>query len=188
MAKENIEIPNLFNPMMLWTDLGMRAWETTLSSSQNIHDGIDRLSRANASPEASETAVAPIEAISEEPAPPWPTFPDLSLFWQMQRFTMELMTQGWQQWMNTLGSLASLGAGRSFAETARQNPMLNAMQEVLLRNSDEADATRAPPNASSSRSNGGERERHAHDREHAIGAAKRRSRAGRTTKANSRSR
>jgi hypothetical protein len=99
MAKENIETPNLFNPMILWTDLGMRAWETTLSSSQNISDGVDRLSRANASPEASETAVAPIETISEEPAPAWPAFPDLSLFWQMQRFTMELMTQGWQQWM-----------------------------------------------------------------------------------------
>jgi len=184
MAKENTEIPNLFNPIMLWTDLGMRAWETTLSSSQNINDGIDRLSRANASPEASETAVAPIDTISEESAPAWPAFPDLSLFWQTQRFTMELMTQGWQQWMNTLGSLASLGAGRSFAETARQNPMLNAMQEVLLRSSDETDATPAGTNASSSR------ERHAHDRKHAIGASKanRRSRAGRTTKANSRSR
>jgi hypothetical protein len=146
MAKDNIETPNLFNSMMLWTDMGMRALETTLSSSQKISDGLDRLGRANASPEASETAV-PIETISEEPAPVLPAYPDLSLFWQMQRFTMELMTQGWQQWMNTLGSLASLGAGRSFAETARQNPMLNAMQEVLLRGTDEMDATRAKPSA-----------------------------------------
>ena len=42
MAKENIETPNLFNPMMLWTDMGRRALEMTLSSSQNIGDGIDR--------------------------------------------------------------------------------------------------------------------------------------------------
>jgi hypothetical protein len=178
---DNIETPNLFNPMMLWTDLGMRAWETTLSSSQNISDGIDRLSRAGASPEASETAVAPIETISEEPAPALPAFPDLSLFWQMQRFTMELMTQGWQQWINTLGSLASLGAGRSFAETARQNPMLNAMQEVLLQRSDETDATHARPTAPRT-SDGRKRERHTDDVEHAVAAAetKRRSRASRT--------
>ena len=48
MAKENIETPNLFNPMMLWTDMGRRALEMTLSSSQNIGDGIDRLSRKRA--------------------------------------------------------------------------------------------------------------------------------------------
>jgi hypothetical protein len=180
MAKDNIETPNLFNPMMLWTDLGMRAWETTLSSSQNISDGIDRLSRAGASPEASETAVAPIETISEEPAPALPAIPDLSVFWQMQRFTMELMAQGWQQWINTLGSLALLGAGRTFAETARQNPMLNAMQEVLLQRSDETDAAR--PTVPSRTSDGRKRERHADDLEHAVAAAetKRRSRASRT--------
>jgi hypothetical protein len=186
MGKDNVETPNLFNPMMFWTDLGMRALETTLSSSQNIGDGIDRLSRANASPEASETAVAPIETTSEEPAPALPAFPGLSLFWQMQRFTTEMMTQGWQQWINTLGSLASLGAGRTFAETARQNPMLNAMQEVLIR-TDSTDAAR--PNASSRTSDRRKRERHAADVEHAVAAAEtKRRRAGRTTKARSRSR
>jgi hypothetical protein len=137
MAKENIETPNLFNPMMLWTEMGRRALEMTLPSSQNIGDGIDWLSRANASPEASETAVASLETISQEPAPGLPVFPDLNLFWQMQRTTIELMTQGWQQWMYALGTLAPLGAGRAFAETARLNPMLNAMQEVLLRSTDE---------------------------------------------------
>ena len=130
---KDIETPNLFNPMMLWTDMGMRALEMTLSSSQNIGDGIDRLSRAGASPEASETAVAPIE----EPAPALPAFPDLNLFWQMQRATIELMTQGWQQWMNAIGMFGLLGGGGAFAETARQNPMLNAMQEVLRRSTDE---------------------------------------------------
>ncbi len=189
MAKD-IETPNLFNPMMLWTDMGMRALEMTLSSSQNISDGIDRLSRANASPEASEAAVAPIETISQEPAPALPAFPDLNLFWQMQRSTIDLMTQGWQQWMNTFGTLASLGAGRSFAETARQNPMLNAMQEMLLRSTDETAVTRARPSASSRPPAGRKRERHADEIEHAFGAAetKRRSRAGRAKpKARSRS-
>jgi hypothetical protein len=107
MAKE-IETPNLFNPMMFWTDLGMRAVEMTLSSSQNIGEGIDRVSRANASE-------APIETIRRELAPVLPAFPDLDLFWQMPRFPPELMIQGWQQWMNTFGPLASLGAGRSLA-------------------------------------------------------------------------
>jgi hypothetical protein len=111
MAKE-IETPNLFNPMMLWTDLGMRAMEMTLSSSQKMADGIDRVSRANASPQASETARARIETIRQEPAPALPAFPDPDLFWQMQRFTTEWMIQGWQQWMNAFGSLASLGGRR----------------------------------------------------------------------------
>jgi hypothetical protein len=149
MAKENIETPNLFNPMMLWTDMGMRALEMTLSSSQNISEGIDRLSRAGASPEASEAVVAPIDTIGQEPAPTLPAFPDLNLFWQMQRTTIELMTQGWQQWMYALGTLAPLGAGRAFAETARLNPMLNAMQEVLLRSTDET-ATRPKARSRSS--------------------------------------
>lgn len=188
MAKD-IETPNLFNPMMLWTDLGMRALEMTLSSSQNIGDGIDRLSRAGASPEASEAAAVPIATISQEPAPALPAFPGLNLFLQMQRTTLDLMTQGWQQWMNTLGTLASLGAGRSFTETARENPMLNAMHEVLLRSTDadEKAATRARPNTSSRPSAGQKRERHADEMEHAFGAAERRSRAGRAkSKARSR--
>jgi len=189
MAKD-IETPHLFNPMMLWTDLGMRALEMTLSSSQNIGDGIDRLSRAGASPEASEAAVNPIATSSEEPAPAWPAFPDLNFVLQMQRTTLDLMTQGWQQWMNTFGTLASFGAGRSFAETARQNPMLNAMQEMLLRNTDETSATRAAPNVYSRAPAARKREEDADEKEHAVGAAeaKRRSRTGRAKpKARSRS-
>jgi len=180
MAKD-IETPNLFNPMMLWTDLGMRALEMTLSSSQNIGDGIDRLSRAGASPEATEAVVAPIATISQEPAPALPSFLDPNFFLQMQRTTWDLMTQGWQQWMNTFGTLASLGAGHSFAETARQNPMLNAMQEMLLRSTDETAATRARSNVSPRSVVGMKRERHAGEIEHPSGAAeaKRRSRSGR---------
>jgi hypothetical protein len=170
MAKD-IETPNLFNPMMLWTDMGMRALEMTLSSSQNIGDGIDRLSRAGASPEASEAVVAPIATISQEPAPAFPVFPDLNLFWQMQRTGFDLMTQGWQQWMNTFGTLASLGAGHSFAESARQNPMLNAMHEMLVRSTDETADTRARTSASSRPPAGAKRERHADEIEHAFGAA-----------------
>jgi hypothetical protein len=99
----------------------------------------------------------------------------------MHRSAIELMSQGWQQWMNTFGTLVSLGAGRSFAETARQNPMLNAMQEMLLRSSDDTATARARPDVSSRPSAGGKRERHADEIEHAFGAAetKRRSRAAR---------
>jgi len=176
MAKD-IETPNLFNPMMFWTDMGMRALEKTLSSSQNISDGIDRLSRAGASPEASEAVVAPIATASQEPAPAFPAIPDLNLFLQMQRTTVDLMTQGWQQWMNMFGTLASFGAGRSFAETARQNPMLNAMQEMLRTAADETTGNQVRTHASSRSPVGGKRERHADETEHAVGAeTKRRSR------------
>jgi hypothetical protein len=178
MAKD-IETPNLFNPMMLWTDMGMRALEMTLSSSQNISDGIDRLSRAGASREASEAVVAPIDTISQKPLPTLPAFPDLNFVLQMQRSTLDLMTQGWQQWMNTLGTLTSLGAGRSFAETARQNPMLNAMQEMLLRSTDEMAVTRQRADPSARPPAGSKRERNGDENEHAVGAAetKRSSRA-----------
>ncbi|NPC56580.1 hypothetical protein [Caenimonas soli] len=148
MAKD-LDIPNSFNPVMLWTDLGMRTLEMTLSSSQNISDGLDRLARAGASPEASEVAVAPSIAVSQAPVAATPGL-GLNLAAQMQRTTFDLMTQGWLQWMDTVGALVSLGAGRSFGETARQNPLLHAMQEVLQSGSaDETAVTRVRPNGPS---------------------------------------
>ena len=130
MAKD-IETPNLFNPMMLWADMGMRAVEMTLSSPPTTGDGIDRPSRTGG------RKAAPVETVSQDPARALPAFPDLSLFLQMQRATFDLMTQGWQQWMNTFVTLSSFGMGHSFAETARQNPMLNAMQGLLMQAADE---------------------------------------------------
>jgi hypothetical protein len=181
MSKE-LESPNLFNPMMLWTDLGMRALEVTLASSQNISDGVDRLARAGASPEAnlevltsSTNVSAPAEDSATVAAPP-----GFAFVAQMQRTTLDLMTQGWQNWMSTLGALVSLGAGRTFGETVvRQNPLLNAMRESIQSGHEaQAAITHA---ASSSRHAGRQRERQADATEHGHAAAepKRRSRSSR---------
>jgi hypothetical protein len=97
----------------------------------------------------------------------------------MQRTSFELITQAWQQWMNTFATLASLGAGRSFGETvARQNPWLSAMREGLANVS-----TQAPPGSSSGEQGSRRRESHAEAKptEHAVAKAEpqRRSRGGR---------
>ena len=126
----NLDSPKIFNPMMLWTDLGLRALETTLASSQNVSDGLDRLTRAGANADATEQAESSDNTTSMPDGQV--ALPGLELAGQMQRATFELMTQAWQQWLSTLGTLASLGAGRSFNETVTsQNPWLNAMRQGL---------------------------------------------------------
>ena len=177
MAKD-LNPPNLFNPLMLWTDLGMRALEMTLSSSQNIGEGLDRLTRAGG--EASEEAATAVATRGQSGA--LAATPGLALAAQMQRTTFDLMTQAWQQWMNTLGALASFGAGRSIRETARENPLLNAMQEGFQFASTAGEAASTQARSSSSRQQGGrQRERQADEMEHAFSAAepKRRSRGNR---------
>lgn len=183
----NLDSTNLFNPVMLWTDVGMRALEMTLSSSQNIGEGLDRLARAgaDASVETIEAAELPRALRSDKLEASSP----LALVAQMQQATFELMTNAWQQWMNTFAALASMGAGRTFAETiGRQNPLVNAMREgIQWRGGDASAATRS---GSSSRQQGGrERESHTGAREHAVARAepKRRSRAT-AVKSKSRSR
>lgn len=177
---KDLDTPNLFNPMLLWTDLGMRTLEMALSSSQNIGDGLDRLARAGASPEASEVVVT--HSATDDQAPVLAANPGLSFAAQMQRTTFDLMTQSWQQWMNAFAALASLGAGRSFRETALQNPLLHAMQEGLeSASTGEIAMTRARTDRSSQPSTGRQRARHADASEHAFAAAepKRRSRTAR---------
>jgi len=177
---KDLDTPNLFNPMMLWTDLGMRTLEMALSSSQNIGDGLDRLARAGASPEATEAVVTP--SATDSPPPVLAATPGLNFAAQMQRTTFDLMTQGWQQWMNAFAALASFGAGRSFRETARQNPLLHAMQEGLeSASTGELAMTRARTERSSPPPAGRQRARQSGTSEHAFAAAepKRRSRAAR---------
>jgi hypothetical protein len=40
--------PKLFNPFALWADLGMRATDAAVSSTQNMTEGTDRVTRAGA--------------------------------------------------------------------------------------------------------------------------------------------
>jgi hypothetical protein len=175
--------PNLFNPMMLWTDLGMRALEMTVSSSQNISEGLDRLTRATATPEDSPVSAEASSARTDRRQPVTASS-GLAFSAEMQRATFDLMTQAWQQWMKTVGMLVSMGAGHGFGEAvARQVPLLKTMQEGLeaAANAGRRTITQSSPARSERQQSGRQRERGVHDMEHAFGAAetKRRSRGGR---------
>lgn len=174
--------PNLFNPMMLWTDLGMRALEMTLSSSQNISEGLDRLTRATATPEDSPASAETSGGRADRQ--PLNAASGLAFSAEMQRATFDLMTQAWQQWMKTIGMLVSMGSGRGFSEAAaRQAPLLKTMQEgfAAAANAGSRAIAQASPARSERQQGGRQRERGVHDMEHAFGAAetKRRSRGGR---------
>ena len=187
----NMNPSTLFNPMAFWTDVGLSALDTALSSTQNISDGVDRLTRVGARAEAADPAPAIRSAAHQ--GTDMPADFGLGLALRMQRTTLDLLGQAWQQWIGTLGTLASLGAGRSFRDAVeRQNPWLNTLRESLAGEA-EAAATRAGSPGSSRRQGGSSRERHVDDRvmEHAAATAepKRPRRGGRVkSKAGTRSR
>jgi hypothetical protein len=120
---------NLFNPFLAWADLGMRAAEMTVASSQNIGDAVDRITRAGASVDAPQ-AGAPIDSLPRAPRAALPA--TLSQLGDLQRTLFELATQGWVRWMSGLGTLASLPAGVRMARSvAGQDNPLEAVRSSL---------------------------------------------------------
>jgi hypothetical protein len=114
MPNERSDPPSLFNPFTLWTDLGMRAAEMAVASTQNLTEGADRVTRAVAGTEAEEIATqAP-----DTPAGGWPAA-NLASFAEMQRAAWDLMAQSWLRWMSTANSLMSASAGQGLAPRAR---------------------------------------------------------------------
>ena len=184
------DLSKLFNPMMLWTDMSMRALEMTLSSSQTIGDRLDRLTRAGANTQVQEAAAKVLSGPGGRDRSGFAPSSGLALAAQMQRAGLELMTQAWQQWMSGLGTLTALGVGRPLAETVRQNPLLTARPEFASRSTDQVGAVAAARGSSSSGHGGSSRETRAEEMEHAFAKAgpKRRGGAGRAkSKARSRS-
>ena len=101
---------------MTWADFSLRALEMTLSSSQDIGERMERLTRAGASEEATETVVHAMHgpaALSQSPAA---AASRVALASDLQRSTFDLMSQGWVQWMSMLGSFASLATGLAFGQ------------------------------------------------------------------------
>lgn len=101
---------NLFNPFMLWADLGMRAAEMAVASTQNITEGADRVARAAAGTEAEEVA----DTSPDPRASAWLTTP-LGGFADMQRLAWDLMAQNWTRWLSTAGNLMSASAGEGLS-------------------------------------------------------------------------
>lgn len=120
---------DLFNPFMLWTDLGMRAAEVAVASTQNMTEGADRLTRAAASAEAAE---ADDDASSDgDNTNTWASA-SLGGMADMQRVMWDLTTRSWMQWMSMAGNLMSAGAGVGLArKVAHQRNPLEVVRDSM---------------------------------------------------------
>lgn len=154
-SSDNPNPPAPFNPMAFWTDIGLRALDTALSSTQNIGDGVDRLTRAGASAEVSDASHASRSARGDRGG----ASPDFGFgtALDMQRTALNLMTQAWEQWLSSFRTLAALGAGSSFKDAERNNPWLKSISDSLT--SATQTMMRASSPASLPRHGGGRRDR-----------------------------
>ena len=135
------ESPTLFNPFLLWADMGMRATEMAVASTQNITEGADRVTRAVASAEADEIVDA-ADAQAALPASAWP-----AASWDgiasMQRLAWDLMAQSWVRWLSTAGNLMSASAGDGLARSGAG--VMGVAEHAVA--SDEAKPRRKQPRA-----------------------------------------
>ena len=92
-------VPNpMLNPLLLpWTDFGLRALESIVSSSQSMGDQVDRAARATAAEPATGSSAATLLALS-----------------RMQWAAFEWMTQSWQQWFNAMAAFNPLQEQQQF--------------------------------------------------------------------------
>jgi len=190
MAYE-LNASNLLNPMMVWSDLGMRALDMTVASTQNIGESVDRLARAGAgvAVDTAETA-ASSSTLHGKSGHATPSGVELSA--ELQRSTLDLMMQGWMQgwtqWMSTLGTFASLAARGLGQGLKSRNDALGAMK-AFLPISGPGTPVRLSHSASSSRQPGSRRGTHAESAsmEHAFASVEpKRRRSSSRAKAKSR--
>lgn len=179
---------NVLNPFMLWTDMSLRALDLTLSSSQNLSEGVDRFTRAEASPGVAERATFSFAAPHRESDPA-----GMFLATRVQRSMLDFMAQGWIQWMGTLGSLLSLGAGRRLASVTRRSLPAELTSGDIMSSDGAAVHTRAQPQTLSHEHRARHTEGHAEREpiEHALASSeskRRRKTTGTRSRAKSRSR
>lgn len=125
----NPDPSNLWNPVALWTDIGLRALDMTVNSSQSISESVDRFTRAGASVEASEVAASsaavPRQAASAASS-------GVALATDLQRSAFDLMVRGWVQSISALGDMVSLAASLVTPSWTRGNLPLETMRRTLL--------------------------------------------------------
>jgi hypothetical protein len=129
--QDSSTLPDVFNPFLLWADLGMRAAEIAVASTQNITEGADRLTRAGgASAATAETDEARGTAsrtddtnTSANDLLPWPF--NLDSITSMQRLAWDLMAQNWTRWTSTVSNLLAASSGASLGSkvTGQRNPL-----------------------------------------------------------------
>ncbi|HSV45493.1 MAG TPA: hypothetical protein VLJ58_06850 [Ramlibacter sp.] len=108
--------PDMFNPLLLWTDLGLRAIDMTVTSFQNMSETADRLTRgvgdhAGAGDEASASAIV----VDTKNAAALPA--GIAGFESLQRSIFELASQAWVFWLSSFGAMALPGAKAALGET-----------------------------------------------------------------------
>lgn len=128
MAKTH-DTSSFWNPVALLTDLGMRALDFTLSSSQSVSEGVDRFARAGASVEATEGEVSS-SAVSRRAASV--TSSGVAMAADLQRSAFDLLMRGWVQWMSAVGSFASMGAELVGPRSAGRIPVLESLRKGFL--------------------------------------------------------
>lgn len=187
----NLDVSRLMNPMLLWTDLGLRALEMTVNSTQNVSEGVDRMARAGASVEVSEIADRD-SSVTRWAASAVPSATALAT--DLQRSALDMVLRGWVQFISTLGSFASMGAEMAGKGFTRGNAPLEAMRSsLMLPASFGAGTTQAQAASRTRRQGDSRRETHADIpiEEHALASAepkRRRSTASGRSKAKSKTR
>lgn len=136
--QDSSTLPDVFNPFLLWADLGMRAAELAVASTQNITEGADRLTRAGASAGTAETdeghrtasRTAGDTGTSANELLPWPF--NLDSITSMQRLAWDLMAQNWTRWTSTVSNLLAASSGASLgSKVAGQRNPLEAVRDSL---------------------------------------------------------
>lgn len=184
--------PDLFNPMLLWADLGLRALESSVSSTQKIGDTVERMARAGAGPkDDGQSSATPSPGSASGSA----AGSAMALVGQMHRSAFDVMQQGWLQWMSTLGTFASLTAGRGFSQAgSSENKAAQGASGFGLSSTAAADAPAVQSrSATLARAESGNSSRHESRAEsrptehaHAAGTPKRRRGTGAKPKVRSR--
>jgi hypothetical protein len=94
----------LFDPFLLWTDVGMKTAEMLLSSGQVIGTRLDRMARAGHNPSARDRreftrmGTEKVKAAADS---------GLAVAARLQSANYELMTRAWQQWFANQTRLSS---------------------------------------------------------------------------------
>jgi len=87
------DLSHLFNPVVWWTDLGMRTTEAMVEQTQDLTEGADRLTRAVAGAEPAAPA-DPLGGIQN-----------------LQRRVWDMMAHNWLEWAAAVAQLMSAAAG-----------------------------------------------------------------------------
>ncbi|HKB52701.1 MAG TPA: hypothetical protein VKD22_01800 [Ramlibacter sp.] len=104
-------------PVAPWVNIALRALDTSVSTSQNLMEGVDRLARAGAGSEIAAQGQPPLTPALWS-GPKAALACGMALATAIQRSTISLFTEGWRQWMNAIGAMTAVAVRRESAAPA----------------------------------------------------------------------